>query len=155
MAGGLNVGTLGGEDVMHDEFSYEAKTYKKDCKTNKNQDWMGERVISKYDQGLASIDIALVRVTSMYYPPLILVRWAWWEKIVTGNISRDDIYISMHNESLTKFRGETYMKQAEKNCPDAKMPIVVVHTTGRRHPQDIVIIREIYFDSLIEKLFDK
>jgi hypothetical protein len=29
MSGGMNVGTLGGEDIMHKEFSYEAKTYNK------------------------------------------------------------------------------------------------------------------------------
>lgn len=155
MAGGVNIGTLGGEDVMHMEFSYEAKTYKKNCKSNKYQDWVGERILSEYDQGFAKADLVIVILASSNYSSLVVLRWAWWEKLVNGDLSKDDIDGSIRHKYLSKFRGNSYMRQAENNCPDAKVPVVVVHTTGRRHPQDVVLIRGIYWQSLLEKLFDK
>ena len=39
------------------------------------------------------------------------------------------------------FVGNTFMQQAERNCPPGKTPLVVVHQTGRRHADDLVMLR--------------
>ncbi len=39
------------------------------------------------------------------------------------------------------FVGSTFMAQAERNCPPGKTPLVVVHQTGRRHADDLVMLR--------------
>jgi hypothetical protein len=155
MSGGMNIGTLGGEDVMHEEFSYEAKTYNKNAKTYKGKDWVGETMLYSCDKHLSESDLAVMLVTSMNFSPLIMLRWKWWKLILEKAISRNVIFESIYFKEATKFRGDTYMRQAEKNCPDAKIPITVVHTTGHRHERDIVLVRNIYWNSLLEKLFDK
>lgn len=156
MAGGMNVGTLGGEDVMHPEFSYEAKTYNKNAKTYGGKDWIGEKLLAAHDQGLASYDFVILQVKPQYsvdYASLMMLRWQNWQKIVEQRIEKSDLLISIRTVVAKKFKGNTYMEQGEKNCPDAKIPIVVVHTTGYRHIQDIVLIRELYFRSLLEKIY--
>lgn len=152
MAGGINIGTLGGEDVMHEEFSYEAKTYLKNCKTNKGNDWQGEKWLAEMDYGFASKCFAIVRVNGDF-PNLIMMRWPWWKKLVSGEIPKEEFSVDYYNVVRSKFKGNTFMIQAEKNVPDAKIPVVVVHTTSRRHEQDIVLIRELYWQSLLENLY--
>lgn len=46
------------------------------------------------------------------------------------------------------FRGNAFMEQAIRNCPNEKVPMVVVHTTGRNHNDDLVIIRLRDFEDL-------
>jgi len=75
MTNGMNVGTLGGEDIKHHTYSIEAKAYK-------------------------------------------------------------------------AYRGEAAMKQAEANCPENKIPVVIVHITGQRHENDIVHMRFRDWDKL-------
>jgi hypothetical protein len=154
MSGGMNIGTLGGEDVMHDEFSYEGKTYKKNCKTNKGKDWKGEILLNKYDGGYSKNALVIIKVRSMEYPTIVMLRWYWWERVTEKVLYYPDISVSTYIEEVTKFKGNTYMNQAESNCPDAKLPAVVVHTVGRRHTEDIVLLREIYWKSLLEKLYN-
>lgn len=150
MAGGINIGTLGGEDIMHEEFSYEAKTYNKNAKTYKGKDWMGEQVLSAFDGGLASNKMIIVHVVSLSFTNLYMLRWPYWKDLLEDQISIRDLMGSMRMARKEKFVGNTYMNQAEKNCPDAKAPIVVVHTTGRKHDQDIVLVRGFYWESILE-----
>lgn len=152
MVQGMNVGTLGGEDVMHHEFSYEAKTYNKKAKSYGGKDWMGEVWLTEIDYGLASNGFSIVRVNGDF-PNLIMMRWPWWKQLIEGGIPKDKFNANYYNVARSKFIGNSYMDQAEKNCPDSKLPVVVVHTTGRRHDQDIVLVRELYFKSLLEKLY--
>lgn len=163
LARGANVGTLGGEDVAHVEFSYEAKTYNINAKSNGGKPWMGERFLSKIDGGYARKRFSLVEVGSFSFDHLILLRWYWWHKMVGEKDFRND-YAYMNKDYFRRattlqlvnsFIGNTYMNQAEKNCPDAKLPVVVVHTTGRRHEQDIAMLRSVYWESLLSKLLDK
>lgn len=150
MTGGINIGTLGGEDVMHEEFSYEAKTYNKNAKTHKGKNWAGEDVLSIFDNGLASNKMILIKVTSFNFAPLYLLRWYWWKEVLEGRVSKEELIECTRDCRKERFVGNTYMNQAESNCPDAKAPIVVVHTTGKRHENDIVVIRGFYWESVIE-----
>jgi hypothetical protein len=150
MAGGINIGTLGGEDVMHKEFSYEAKTYNKNAKTYKGKEWAGEQALSLFDDGFYYSGLKVLRVTSFNFAPLYLIRWHWWKRILEREFSSEDIINATRDCRKEKFVGNTYMNQAESNCPDAKLPVVVVHTTGKRHESDIVILRAFYWESLVD-----
>jgi len=150
MAGGVNIGTLGGEDVMHKEFSYEAKTYNKNAKTYKGKDWTGEVLLTEFDEGFHYTGFKLVRLTSFNFAPLYMLRWYWWKELLEGRVTKSDLIYGVRDCRAEKFIGNTYMNQAESNCPDAKVPVVVVHTTGRRHLSDVVIVRGFYWESVIE-----
>jgi hypothetical protein len=151
MAGGMNIGTLGGEDVMHDEFSYEAKTYNPKAKSHKGRDWKGEKLLLAIDHRAKHLD-AWVKVNVLSREPLILMRWALWSNLhlfeYPDTLKNDEVYLS-------SFKGYTYMKQAEDNCPEGKIPVVAVHTTGLRHRNDIVIIYQQYLNSLLKKYLTK
>ena len=41
----------------------------------------------------------------------------------------------------SRFAGTAFMQQSVRNAPAGKTPLVVVHVTGQRHDQDIVMIR--------------
>jgi hypothetical protein len=160
MAGGINIGTLGGEDVMHEEFSYEAKTYQIDSKTHAGRPWTGEKWLYPYDQGKAVTDLWIMKISlphSTTDSVLVMLRWYWWKRILEQEIEYSDIDISTMEPAapVSSFIGNTYMNQAESNCPDAKIPVVVVHTNGKRHVDDIVLVRLVYWKSLLKKLFDK
>lgn len=154
---GFNVGTLGGEDVMHPEFSYEAKTYNINAKTYKGKRWTGEILLDKWDKHQARSRLSIVKVESPKFSSLVLLRWLWWENLIRGEMKFTETQI--HDATVTTvlgpFKGNSYMDQAEKNCPDAKLPVVVVHTTGRRHVNDVVLVRWIYWKSLMNKILDK
>ena len=162
LARGVNIGTLGGEDVSHVEFSYEAKTYNIRAKSNKDKPWMGERFLSLTDKGFARNRFAVVEVGSFSFDHLILLRWHWWSKLVGSSFKVEFPYMTREYlrrattiQMVNSFVGNSYMNQAEKNCPDGKLPVVVVHTTGRRHEQDVVMVRCVYWESLLEKILDK
>jgi len=156
---GMNVGTLGGEDVMHPEFSYEAKTYNINAKTYAGKRWKGEELLDIWDKNQARSKLAIVKVDSYIFANLVLLRWFWWEQIITMDcehkFNREEIDKATHVEVIRMFKGNSYMDQAEKNCPDAKLPVVVVHTTGRRHLNDVVIVRWVYWESLLNNFLDK
>jgi len=42
---------------------------------------------------------------------------------------------------LKRFAGEKYLEQAEKNCPEGKIPLVKVHIVGERREDDILMFR--------------
>ena len=156
MSGGMNIGTLGGEDVMHEEFSYEAKTYRPNTKSNKGKPWKGDYILTLYDEGKPTLDVNhfYYYEISTYENIFIMLRWWYWDALMKGEIPENRIK-QYFKKVETRFIGNTYMKQAENNCPDGKVPIVVVHTVGRRHYSDVVLILREYWRSLLEKLFDK
>ncbi len=156
MTKGINVGTLGGEDVMHEEFSFEAKTYNPKCKSHAGKDWYGEQLMSYYENRESSKQIVL-KVTSgdPDDEDIMMMRFTLWEDL--SNLTREewDKEVQVIMCFKNRFLGRTYMNQAEKNCPDGKLPVVCVHTTGKRHKSDLVLIYRIYWNSLLKKLFDK
>jgi len=153
MAGGVNIGTLGGEDISHEEFSYEAKTYKPNTKKNKGRNWTGEQMLYHVDKG--KLDKYVVYKVEMLDVSIMMLRWKWWKKLVEGEVSKSLVNNNTVSVFLHKFIGYTYMKQAEANCPDSKVPVVCVHTVGKRHDRDIVLILEDYWKSLLNKIIDK
>jgi len=154
MSGGMNIGTLGGEDVMHEEFSYEAKTYHPKAKSNKGRMWVGEKIMSELEEKYGAPVLGKV-VTTDSNEPIVIMRWNFWNAL--SEEDKDDSFNVLIPKVVMKnrFKGRTYMKQAESNCPDGKVPVVVVHTIGERHVKDIVLIYSIYWNSLLKKLFDK
>lgn len=48
---------------------------------------------------------------------------------------------SIEVKDRVKFAGEKFMLQAERNCPQGKTALAIVHITGQRHDNDIVMIR--------------
>lgn len=151
MSGGMNIGTLGGEDVMHDEFSYEAKTYHPKAKSNKGRDWVGEKWMTEMDHGNLTLK-RLIYIEHESEDTVVMLRWHVWEAI---NIYWPRVYGWCSAREVTKFKGYKYLEQAEVNCPDGKMPVVVVHTIGRRHKFDIVLLYQTYWKSLLEKFSRK
>ena len=153
MSGGMNIGTLGGEDVSHIEFSYEAKTYKPNTVSNKGRNWVGEQMLYHVDKG--KLDKYVVYKVEMLHGNIIMLRWYWWQQLLEDKINHLDLDNNTVSVFLHKFRGYTYMQQAESNCPDGKIPVVVVHTVGKRHERDIVLVLEDYWKSLLNKIIDK
>jgi len=150
MSEGMNVGTLGGEDVMHKEFSYEAKTYNKNAKTYKGKEWAGEAALQCFDTSRYQTELVIIRVKSFNFHELFMLRWRWWRQLINAKLTLYKISDATRNCDKDSFIGNTYMNQAEKNCPDSKLPVVVVHTVGDRHERDIVLIRGEYWLSLLE-----
>lgn len=153
MTGGVNIGTLGGEDVSHEEFSYEAKTYKPSAISNKGRNWVGEQMLYHADKG--KVEKYVVYKIEMPTCNIIMLRWKWWKKLLEGEVDQTVANNNTITVFLHKFIGSTYMRQAEANCPDGKLPVVVVHTTGKRHERDIVLLLEEYWKSLLNKILDK
>lgn len=150
LSGGINIGTLGGEDIMHDEFSYEAKTYNRKAKTYKGKRWAGDLALAYFDDSSAWSRFIVCKVVSYYFPTLYMLRWHWWVQLLEGKLSKEQISESIRECNKSKFVGDSYMSQAENNCPDGKLPVVSVHTTGDRHTQDVVLVRGEYWKSLLE-----
>ncbi|MBU0977326.1 MAG: hypothetical protein KKD18_02840, partial [Nanoarchaeota archaeon] len=48
---------------------------------------------------------------------------------------------SIEAKTRKKFVGDKWMEQAVKNCPEGKVPIVIEHTNGQRHSNDLVMMR--------------
>lgn len=61
-----------------------------------------------------------------------------------GILGRDDVQagaFSIEVKDRVSFVGATFMQQAIRNCPEGKTPLVIVHQTGSRHTDDIVLMR--------------
>ena len=138
---------------MTEEYSYEAKTWDPTAKSHTGN-WRGENFMLEMEAGLARMpkkyDVLIAYISmEETFDNLILVRWQQW--LDYFNADRDaELNIATRKFYVGKFIGLTWMRQAEANCPDGKLPIVVVHQMGARHKQDIVMIRESYFDSLVK-----
>ena len=48
---------------------------------------------------------------------------------------------SIEAKTRKKFTGQGFMQQAISNCPEGKVPLVVVHVVGQRMPNDLVMMR--------------
>lgn len=72
-----------------------------------------------------------------------------------GTLGGEDVshdLLSVEVKSRQRFVGETFMSQAKANCPDGKIPAVVVHIHGKRHADDLVILRMVDFKELHGKV---
>lgn len=61
-----------------------------------------------------------------------------------GVLGNDDVQAgpwSIEVKGRVRFSGSAFMQQACRNCPKGKTPLVVVHVTGQRHANDLVMIR--------------
>jgi hypothetical protein len=61
-----------------------------------------------------------------------------------GILGNDDVQagaFSIEAKDQVKFVGTGFMAQAVRNCPQDKTPLVIVHTTGAGHDNDLVIMR--------------
>lgn len=52
-----------------------------------------------------------------------------------------DSFWSAEFKGLMDFEGEHFMRQAERNCPEGKTPLVAVHSVGQTYESDIVMVR--------------
>lgn len=50
---------------------------------------------------------------------------------------------SIEAKGRLKFLGESFLKQAEANCPKGKIPLVIVHLKGQRYEKDDIIMMRI------------
>lgn len=57
------------------------------------------------------------------------------------DVTTSDGLWSIECKSRKAFIGEKFMAQCVRNCPDGKTPVVIVHVTGRRHEDDLVMMR--------------
>lgn len=48
---------------------------------------------------------------------------------------------SVEVKGRKSFIGERFMLQAEKNTKGDKIPLVIVHLTGKKHTEDLVLMR--------------
>ena len=61
-----------------------------------------------------------------------------------GGIEGQDIEcgpFSIEIKTVARFIGETALAQAEKNCPEGKSPIAIIHQTRKRISKAIVLMR--------------
>lgn len=55
---------------------------------------------------------------------------------------------SIEVKSRVRFAGENFMTQAVRNCPNDKIPLVVVHIKNKSHDNDLVILNMTDFERL-------
>lgn len=68
-----------------------------------------------------------------------------------GTLGGEDVshdHLSIEVKSRVRFIGETFMRQARANCPKGKTPCVIVHVHGKRHDDDLVLLRMRDFEAL-------
>lgn len=125
IVGGMNIGTLGGEDVMHDRFSFEAKTRQKGNTLEKHM-----VVAERYFKGEP---VVVTWVCLGIGAEISMVRYRHFEKLNSLEL-KEFILVKKKSSALTM------MKQAQRNCPEGKSPIVCLHTLNLRHTSDIVVL---------------
>jgi hypothetical protein len=59
--------------------------------------------------------------------------------------------LSIEAKSRVSFVGRKWMEQCIRNCPEGKVPVVVIHTHNSKHSDDLVIINIEEFKKLLEK----
>lgn len=60
---------------------------------------------------------------------------------IFGGEDAEHPIFSIEAKSKKVFSGIKFIEQAEKNCPEGKIPIVVLHMVGKSYDKDIVMIR--------------
>lgn len=62
-----------------------------------------------------------------------------------GTMGGEDVHLdgpwSCEVKSRQAFVAVAWMEQAKRNAPKGKAPLVVVHVHGKRHDEDLVILR--------------
>lgn len=62
-----------------------------------------------------------------------------------GTMGGEDVHLdgpwSCEVKSRKAFVAMDWMEQAARNAPEGKTPLVVVHVHGKRHTEDLVILR--------------
>ncbi|MCR4286903.1 MAG: hypothetical protein NUW09_02695 [Deltaproteobacteria bacterium] len=61
-----------------------------------------------------------------------------------GILGKEDIScgpFSLEVKSFARFAGVKIMEQAERNAPEGKTPLAIVHIRGQRRDADIVMLR--------------
>jgi len=61
-----------------------------------------------------------------------------------GLLGKQDVEAGKYSvevKSRKAFVAEGWMQQAERNCPQGKTPVVVVHLTNQHHKRDLVMMR--------------
>lgn len=72
-----------------------------------------------------------------------------------GTMGGEDVQaglFSVECKSRVKFIGKSFMAQAIRNCPEGRLPCVVVHIQGARHADDLVMLRMSDFRDLYGEL---
>jgi hypothetical protein len=63
----------------------------------------------------------------------------------TGTMGGEDVHMdgpfSVEVKSRGAFVACDWLDQAVRNAPDGKTPLLVVHVRGKRHSEDLVILR--------------
>lgn len=59
------------------------------------------------------------------------------------------LQFSFEAKKRKSFIGQTFMVQAIKNCPQDRIPLVIVHETGQFHDNDILLIRLLDWEKII------
>jgi len=79
-----------------------------------------------------------------------------------GIFGGEDISMSLFSveaKERKKFVGQGFMEQAVRNCPEGKVPLVVVHILNQRRSNDLVMLRmsdfEDYYGKVEESEDDK
>jgi hypothetical protein len=136
--GGMNVGTLGNEDVMHDLFSYEAKS-------SEHGIWI-EKELDKLEMfkslPLVGVPAIVVQRGSWAKEKLYCMRLNHWLEIT---VSEEVVAFTIMEFNRKKFVGYTWMDQATKNAPDGKLPVIGYHHLGDRANKDIAMV---WWDSI-------
>jgi hypothetical protein len=72
-----------------------------------------------------------------------------------GVLSGEDVHFdgpwSAEVKSRAAFVATGWMEQAVRNAPPGKVPIVAVHVRGKRHDDDLVLIRLSDWKAIIER----
>jgi hypothetical protein len=61
-----------------------------------------------------------------------------------GTMGGEDVQtglFSVEVKSRARFVAEGWMSQARRNCPQGRVPAVVVHVHGQRHSEDLIMLR--------------
>lgn len=75
-----------------------------------------------------------------------------------GTIENQDLshpLFSFEAKKRKSFLGIAFMNQATKNCPEGKIPLVIVHQTEERHENDLILIRFSDWEKMIAEFWDE
>ncbi len=128
MVDGRNIGTLGGEDVEHCDYSFEAKTRQQGSILEKKM-----LEAERYLEGEVVVCSWVLLENSGVCSELSMLRYINFEHI--GSVKLFEyVILDKRSTALTMF------KQCRHNSPEGRIPVVVCHILNRRHEQDLVIL---------------
>lgn len=140
MVGGRNIGTLGGEDVEHCEYSFEAKTRQQGSILEKKM-----LEAERYLEGEAVVCSWVLLEQPGMYSELSMLRYIHF--VCIGDLKLFEyVILDKRSTALTMF------KQCRANSPKGRIPIVVCHILNRRHEQDLVILLKRDLNKIIKDI---